>query len=130
MIFQGIRTSIAKKPYIFVIFQEGGGGVRTPCPLSGIRAWKYIHVYKCIYISDILTCDPSKNKIGQFHTYSQCAWECPPMKKVKMKKSSLALSFPEAIDFCRCWGKTKRTNRTDLPDKLDYHRYCHKTGGL
>ena len=26
MIFQGIRTSIAKKPYIFVIFQWGGGG--------------------------------------------------------------------------------------------------------
>ena len=28
MIFQGIRTSIAKKPHIFVIFQ----GVRTPVP--------------------------------------------------------------------------------------------------
>ena len=27
-------TSIAKEPYIFVIFQ-GGGGVRTPCPPSG-----------------------------------------------------------------------------------------------
>ena len=27
-IFQWIRTSIAKKPYIF----QGGGGVRTPCP--------------------------------------------------------------------------------------------------
>ena len=26
VIFQGIRTSIAKKPYIFVIFQGGGGG--------------------------------------------------------------------------------------------------------
>ena len=32
MILQGIQTSIAKKPYIFVIFQEGGGGVRTPVP--------------------------------------------------------------------------------------------------
>ena len=31
MICLGIRTSIAKKPYIFVIF-SGGGGVRTPCP--------------------------------------------------------------------------------------------------
>ena len=31
--FRGIRASIAKKPYIFVIFQ--GGGVRTPCPPSG-----------------------------------------------------------------------------------------------
>ena len=30
MIFQGIRTSIAKKPYIFVIFQGGWGG---PDPL-------------------------------------------------------------------------------------------------
>ena len=26
VIFQGIRTSFAKKPYIFVIFQMGGGG--------------------------------------------------------------------------------------------------------
>ena len=33
MIFQGIQTSIAKKPYIFVIFS--GGGVWTPCPPSG-----------------------------------------------------------------------------------------------
>ena len=31
MIFQGIRTCIAKKPYIFVIFQGDG----TPCPPSG-----------------------------------------------------------------------------------------------
>ena len=30
---QGIWSSIAKKFYIFVIFQ--GGGVRTPCPPSG-----------------------------------------------------------------------------------------------
>ena len=29
-IFQGIRTSIARKPYIFVIFQGGRG--RTPFP--------------------------------------------------------------------------------------------------
>ena len=29
-IFKGIHTSIAKNPYIFVIFQ--GGGVRTPAP--------------------------------------------------------------------------------------------------
>ena len=29
VIFRRIRTSISKKPYIFVIFQ-GGGGVRTP----------------------------------------------------------------------------------------------------
>ena len=30
-IFQGIRTSIARKPYIFVIFQ-GGGGFGPPVP--------------------------------------------------------------------------------------------------
>ena len=35
VIFQGIRASIAKKPYVFVIFRGGGGGVRTPCPPSG-----------------------------------------------------------------------------------------------
>ena len=29
--FQGIRTSITKKPYIFHVF-SGGWGVRTPCP--------------------------------------------------------------------------------------------------
>ena len=30
-VFQGIRTSLAKKPYIYVIFQVGGGGP-NPCP--------------------------------------------------------------------------------------------------
>ena len=30
LVFQGIRTSIAKKPYIFVIFQGGGGGGLDP----------------------------------------------------------------------------------------------------
>ena len=30
VIFQGIRTSIAKKPYIFVIFRGGGGGGSGP----------------------------------------------------------------------------------------------------
>ena len=42
MIFQGIWTSIAKKPYIFVIFQGGGGGhrVRTLCPPPP----EYVHV--------------------------------------------------------------------------------------
>ena len=32
--FQGICTSIAKKPYIFVIFQ-GGGGSGPPVPTFG-----------------------------------------------------------------------------------------------
>ena len=39
VIFQGIGTSFAKKPYIFVIFQGGGGGVWTPCPPLWIRPW-------------------------------------------------------------------------------------------
>ena len=34
MIFKGILTSIAKKPYIFVIF-SGGGGSGPPAPPSG-----------------------------------------------------------------------------------------------
>ena len=34
VIFQGFRTSIAKKPYIFAIFQ-GGGGSGPPVPSSG-----------------------------------------------------------------------------------------------
>ena len=38
VIFQGIRTCIAKKPFIFVIFQGGGGGSGPPVPLW-IRAW-------------------------------------------------------------------------------------------
>ena len=33
VIFQGIRTCIARKPYIFVIFQ-GGGGAAPPPPLD------------------------------------------------------------------------------------------------
>ena len=32
VIFQGVRTSIAKKPYIFVVFQGGG----DPDPFSPI----------------------------------------------------------------------------------------------
>ena len=30
VIFKGIRASIAKNPYIFVIFQGGGGGLKKP----------------------------------------------------------------------------------------------------
>ena len=32
--FQGIRTTIAKPLYVFLIFRGGGGGggVRNPCP--------------------------------------------------------------------------------------------------
>ena len=41
LIFQGIRTNIAKKPYIFVIFQGGGSG---PPVLLWIRQCS-IHMY-------------------------------------------------------------------------------------
>ena len=34
MIFQGIRTRIAEKPYIFVIFRGGGGGGRLDPRMS------------------------------------------------------------------------------------------------
>ena len=33
--FQGIRTSITRKPYKFVIFRGGGGGSGPPVPTSG-----------------------------------------------------------------------------------------------
>ena len=57
LVFQGIQTSIAKKPYIFVIFQ--GGGVRTPCPPHWIcpcnvwmdqhtRFWYLSHMLKSL----------------------------------------------------------------------------------
>ena len=32
VVLQGIRTNIAKRPYIFVIFQRGGGGSGPPVP--------------------------------------------------------------------------------------------------
>ena len=42
VVLQGIRTSIGKKPYIFVIFQ---GGVRTPCPPPlWIRTCQILHI--------------------------------------------------------------------------------------
>ena len=40
VIFQGVRTSIAKKLYIFVIFQGEGGS--DPCPLPGICAYQQV----------------------------------------------------------------------------------------
>ena len=44
VIFQGIRTSIAKKPYIFEIFQGGGGVRRTLSPPSGSA-----HDLRCLF---------------------------------------------------------------------------------
>ena len=57
VILQGIRTSIVQKPYIFVIFQEGG--VRTPCPPLWIRT--------CF-----LQCSPDLNP--PFRLRSACAY--------------------------------------------------------
>ena len=41
MIIQGTRTSIAKKPLIFVIFQGGGGG---PDPLPPLDLRMYLSI--------------------------------------------------------------------------------------
>ena len=38
VVFQRIRTSIAKKPYSFVIFRGGGGG---PDPMGGTLIFSY-----------------------------------------------------------------------------------------
>ena len=55
VIFQGIRTSIAKEPYIFVNFSRGGGGVWTPCPLFWIPALQVFINYKMyIFIAENL----------------------------------------------------------------------------
>ena len=43
MISQGIRTSIAKKPYIFVIFQGGGGGLTVPTSGSTHAIYSNLH---------------------------------------------------------------------------------------
>ena len=43
MIVQGIQTIIAKKPYIFVIFQRGGG----PYPLSPFSGSAHDHAGVC-----------------------------------------------------------------------------------
>ena len=46
VIFQGIRTSAAEKPYSVVIFRGGGGGgVPTPCPPLSGSAYAFLHDY-------------------------------------------------------------------------------------
>ena len=63
MIFQGIRISIAKKPYIFVIFRGGGGGPEllppTPCGSA------HEHLDAC------LTADPgvASSIPARYHTF-------------------------------------------------------------
>ena len=52
VIFQGIRTSIAKKPYIFVIFQ-GGPDLLPPPPPSGSAHGMFANL--CISSSQDLT---------------------------------------------------------------------------
>ena len=49
VIFQGIRTSIAKKSYMFVIFQGGGGGSGPPVPPSG-SAYVWHDFLACILL--------------------------------------------------------------------------------
>ena len=52
--FQGVRTSIAKEPYIFVIFQLGGGGGSGP-PVPPLDSHMYSNLVT--YFSEIkITC--------------------------------------------------------------------------
>ena len=51
VIFQRIQTSIAKKPYIFLIFQGGGG----PEPLSPPLDWR-LKLYKVERKANMLKC--------------------------------------------------------------------------
>ena len=60
MIFQGVQSSIAKKPYSFVIFQAGGGvgggggaGTSSPPPPSG--SGRYMDVFGWHPIMMIIT---------------------------------------------------------------------------
>ena len=50
MIFQGIRTSIAKKPYIFLIFQ--GGGSWPPATPLWVRAWVTLTMLKEVGVGE------------------------------------------------------------------------------
>ena len=53
---QGIRSSFAKKFYIFVNFQ-GGGGCPEPPPPLWIRAWdRTMYALIEIYLKPILSC--------------------------------------------------------------------------
>ena len=92
----GIRTSIAKNTYIFVIFQ--GEGVRTPCPHLWIRAYHntpipwYCEERKRHHDDSKITTEEkqpslyslawrpqkqngySKSRTWQYTTYSWCTW--------------------------------------------------------
>ena len=61
VIFQGIWTRIAKKPYIFVIFQRGGGGVRTPGPPMQMNChWSYCNILNNCLLSYVqFNCTPT-----------------------------------------------------------------------
>ena len=70
MIFQVVRTSIAKKSYIFVIFRGGGG----PDPLSplGQKLWflrKSVKLHVCVIKSKELSSRTvSNNHLGLIYT--------------------------------------------------------------
>ena len=74
VIFQGIWTSIAKKPFIFVIFQ-GGGGDLDPCPPSGSAHDRLVWVYTCqIATLSEISCHGSFKYFGCkiSSTWTQC----------------------------------------------------------
>ena len=68
--FHGIRTSITKKPYKFVIFQ--GGGFEPPAPPLWIRTCnvKCCHTYLIYVIRNVLYL-----LIGRVHIQVQGCWE-------------------------------------------------------
>ena len=75
--FQGIRTSIMRKPNKFVIFQ-GGGRVRNPCPLLWIRTLRWSRLFYLNYLPDILrllvSCGSSSRCLGL--DCSRWLWYC------------------------------------------------------
>ena len=91
MIFQGIWTSIAKKPYIFIIFQ-GGGGAHPPLDphMDGIPAGfsmlilqKFI---RCLFSQFAKKSEPEVIKLGPCSI--QLSMKLQLLIKTKMRKNA------------------------------------------
>ena len=84
--FQGIRTSIAKKPY-FVIFQ--GEGVRTPCPpILDPRMYSYYYYY-----SDIVSVCRGPCARGIYSTHGTPSFTHPLWLQKRNSGCILPLSY-------------------------------------
>ena len=122
MIFEGIRTSIAKIPYIFIIFR--GSGLPAPPPLW-IRAWiipiskeaKSCRIIKICYVPKI-DAVPFLKKINYLH--AQCLdWNYSGhLFLIKLSKTP-----GTNVRFCvisenRLWqtdGRIQRGSRVSVP---------------